>query len=163
MTTAQDLKQKFWKLLESDKTMMLGLVGIEESHTRPMTAQVDGDKEHGPIYFFTSTENSLVQNLEASSRAVATFAAKDHGLFASVHGSITLDNNRETIDGLWNSFVAAWYEHGKDDPKLALLRFNAERAEIWLNGSSLLAGIKVLIGVDPKQDYKKNVADVSLS
>mgnify|MGYP006140606399 CR=1 FL=1 len=44
------------------------------------------------------------------------------------------------IDRLWNPFVAAWYQEGKDDPKLALLRLDAERAEIWENGSSLIAG-----------------------
>ena len=160
MTTPQELQQKFWKALKSDRTMMLGLVGVEESHTRPMTAQVEGD--HGPIFFFTSTESSLVENLGENSRAVAAFAAKGHDLFASVHGSVAVHNDRATIDRLWNTFVAAWYEHGKDDPKLVLLRFDADRAEIWLNGSSILAGIKVLIGVDPKADYKKDVADVTL-
>ena len=29
----------------------------------------------------------------------------------------------KTIDRLWNPFVAAWFEGGKSDPKLALLRF----------------------------------------
>lgn len=160
MTTPRELQQKFWKTLKSDMTMMLGLVGVEESHMRPMTAQVEGD--HGPIFFFTSTESSLVQNLGENSRAVAAFAAKGHDLFASVHGSVAVYNDRATIDRLWNTFVAAWYEQGKDDPKLVLLRFDADRAEIWLNGSSILAGIKVLIGVDPKADYKKDVADVTL-
>jgi hypothetical protein len=44
----------------------------------------------------------------------------------------------------------------------ALLRFDAERAEIWLDGSSLVAGIKLLLGADPKQDYKDKVAEVDL-
>jgi general stress protein 26 len=64
---------------------------------------------------------------------------------------------------LWNPFAAAWYEHGKDDPKLALLRFDAERAEIWLDGSSLVAGVKALFGRDPKKDYQGKVAEVELS
>ena len=38
--------------------------------------------------------------------------------------------------------------------QLALLRFDAERAEIWLDASSLVARIKMLLGADPKQDYK---------
>ena len=58
--------------------------------------------------------------------------------------------------------MAAWYEKGKDDPKLVLLRLDAERAEIWLDASSLLAGIKMLLGSDPKRDYKDKVADVTL-
>ena len=67
-----------------------------------------------------------------------------------------------TIDRLWNPNVAAWYENGRNDPKLALLRLDAERAEIWESGSSVMAGIKSLFGVDPKKDFKDNVAEVSL-
>jgi hypothetical protein len=33
---------------------------------------------------------------------------------------------------------------------------------VWLNGSSVVAGIKMLLGVDPKQDYKDKVAKVDL-
>jgi hypothetical protein len=29
---------------------------------------------------------------------------------------------------------------------------DAERAEIWLDASSLVAGIKMLLGADPKED-----------
>ena len=79
-----------------------------------------------------------------------------------MHGSLKLDNDRAAIDRLWNRYVAAWYEGGKDDPKLALLRLDAERAEIWLDASSLVAGIKMLFGADPKHDYKDKVAEVHL-
>ena len=93
---------------------------------------------------------------------LATFSSKGHDLFATVHGSLHLDNDRRNIDRLWNRFVAAWFEGGKDDPKLALLRLDAEQAEIWLDGSSLVAGIKMLLGVDPKESYKDQVAKVAL-
>ena len=139
---------------------MLGLAGVEEGHTRPMTAQLDG--ERSPIWFFTSKDSTIVQNLGKGNRAVATFASKGHDLFATIHGSISGDHDRATIDRLWNPFVAAWFEGGKEDPKLALLRLDAERAEIWLDGSSLIAGIKMLFGADPKKDYKERVADVKL-
>jgi general stress protein 26 len=104
-----------------------------------------------------------VRSLKVGSRAIATFSAKDHDLFAAVHGTIAMDNNRAVIDRLWNRYVAAWYEGGKDDSKLALLRLDAERAEIWLEGSSLIAGIKMLFGSDPKQEFKDNVAEVTLT
>jgi len=103
-----------------------------------------------------------VQKLRQGDRAIATFASKGHDLFATMHGRLSLDNDRAVIDRLWNRYVAAWYEGGKDDPKLALLRLDPERAEIWGDASSFVAGIKMLIGIDPKQDYKDKVAEVSL-
>ena len=160
MPSPQELEAKFWKSLGSDRTMMLGLDGVEDGHTRPMTAQIENDRS--PIYFFTVNDNELVRALGTNSRAIASFASKDHELFATVHGQLSVDNERATIDRLWNRFVAAWYEGGKDDPKLVLLRLDAERAQIWLNESSLFAGVKLLLGADPKKDYKDKVAEVSL-
>ena len=160
MPTPQELEARFWKALASDRTMMLGLDGVEDGHTRPMTAQFENDRS--PIWFFTSTDNALVKAVRPGDRAIATFASKGHDLFAAVHGGLTVDTNPAVVDRLWNRFIAAWFEGGKTDPKLALLRLDAERAEIWADASSLLAGVKMLMGVDPKKDYRDKVADVPL-
>jgi general stress protein 26 len=160
MPTPNELEAKFWSALKSDRTMMLGLVAAQDGHTRPMTGQFEN--ERGPIWFFTAKDHDLVQSLGTDSRAIATFASKGHDLFAAVHGRLCLDNDRANIDRLWNSYVAAWYEGGKTDPKLALLRLDAERAEIWQNASSIVAGIKMIFGADPKEEYKNKVAEVAL-
>lgn len=165
MPTPQELEAKFWDALSSDMTVMLGLDGVADGHTRPMTAQFE--EEGGPIWFFTARDNALVEALGgeggAPQRAIASFASKGHDLFAAIHGRLSVDTDRAVVERLWNRFVAAWYEQGKDDPKLALLRLDAERAELWENASSLVAGIKLLLGADPKKDYKDKVAEVSLS
>jgi general stress protein 26 len=160
MATPQELKAKFWKALKSDMTMMLGLAGKDDGHTRPMTAQIESD--HGPIWFFTSTDAVLVRQLGQGSRAIATFVSKGHDLFATVHGILRVDNDRAAIDRLWNQYVAAWYERGKEDPKLALLRLDPDKAEIWLDASSVIAGVRLLLGADPKEEYKDKVAKVDL-
>jgi len=160
MPTPQELEKKFWKELASQRTMMLGLDGQDDGHVRPMTAQFEDDRS--PLWFFTSKDNALVTQVASADRAIASFTSKGHDLFASLHGRLRVDNDRATIERLWNPFVAAWFEGGKDDPKLALLRLDAERAEIWLNASSLVSGVKMLFGVDPKDDYKDNVAKVAL-
>ena len=54
-----------------------------------------------------------------------------------IHGRLVVDNDPAIIDRLWNPMIAAWYEGGKPDPNLALLRFDAEKAEIWLKETSL--------------------------
>ena len=160
MHTPEELEKKLWKALKSDMTMMLGLDGAEDGHTRPMTAQFE-EEGRGPIWFFTSTDNALVQRVASPQRAIAAFASKGHDLFASISGSLVQHTDRAVIERLWNPFVAAWYT-GKDDPKIALLRFEAEHAEIWLNEHSLMAGVKMLLGVDPKKSYQDKVAEVSL-
>jgi general stress protein 26 len=160
MPTPQELEAKFWKALKSDMTVMLGVDGVEDRHARPMSAQVED--EHSPIWFFTARDTELVKNLRNGAHADATFASKGHDLFATIHGHIAMSNDRAVIERLWNPYVAAWFEGGKDDPNLVLLRFDAERAEIWLDEYSLIAGMKMLLGADPKKDYRDKVAEVSL-
>ena len=160
MPSDQEIEAKFWKALKSDMTVMLGVDGVEDGHARPMTAQFE--QERGPIYFFTSTDNQLHANLREGNRAIFTFVDKGHNIWATVQGSLGQHNDRATIDRLWNPYVAAWYEGGKDDPKLSLLRLDPDHAEFWLDGSSIVAGVKALLGVDPKKDYQDKIAKVDM-
>ena len=163
MTTDAEITAAFWQHLRSDRTVMLGLESDAPTTLRPMTALLDGEADEGPIWFFTATDTALVQALTAEDLAIFSFVSKGHDVLATVHGHMTRTTDRTTIDRLWNPWVAAWYEGGKEDPKLALMRFDPVTAEIWRNGSGLLAGLKLLFGGDPQADFKDNVAKVSLS
>ena len=39
---------------------------------------------------------------------------------------------------------------------------NPDRVQVWLNDSGVLAGVKLLLGRDPKKEYAGKVADVNL-
>jgi general stress protein 26 len=159
MATPEELKDKFWKALKAQRTLMLGLEGLQDNHTRPMTALFEDDAP--PIWFFTSTDNAMVKVQGLKSRAIATFASKGHELFATIHGRLVPEHDRGVVERLWNPFVAAWY-HGKDDPKMAVLRLDAERAEIWLNDASIFTGVRILLGADPRKAYAGKVANIAM-
>jgi general stress protein 26 len=163
MTDDADITATFWSHLRSDRTVMLGLEESDPTSLRPMTAQLDGDGDAGPIWFFTATDAGIVQQAKAEDLALFTFVSKGHDVFATVHGHMTRVKDRAIIERLWNPSVAAWYKGGKDDPTLALLRFDPAQAEIWRDVSSLLEGFKLLFGGDPQADAKDNVAKVALS
>lgn len=158
MTETKDIEHKFWKALKSDRTAMLSLDGV--AGAQPMTVLTDG--ERSPLWIFTSKETDLVRALSPGQPASLVFVSKGHDLFASLLGRICPDNDRAVIDRLWNPFVAAWYREGKADPELCLLRFDAEDVKVWVDASSLLAGVKILLGADPKADYKDKVAEIHL-
>jgi general stress protein 26 len=162
MSNEAEIEEKFWDALKSDRTVMLGLAGVEEGHSQPMTAQLEDDHPEGPIWFFTAKDTDLVKAVRGRQAALLHFSSKGHEVFATVHGELVLDNDRAAIDRLWNRFVAAWYEKGKDDPQLQLMRFEPARAQIWLNENSLFAGVKLLLGADPKESYKDKIAEVRL-
>ena len=75
MADETELRSKLLKALKSDMTVMLGLAGVEEDHSQPMTAQLDDERE-GSIWFFTAKDTDLARSLEGSHRAVAHFASK---------------------------------------------------------------------------------------
>lgn len=159
MADQEELEARFWKHLDDDRTVMLGAAGVAP---RPMTAIAEHAR--APLWFFTASDTDLGKALDRTDRleGMATFAAKDHDLFASISGTLVADNDRAVIDRLWNPFIAAWFE-GKDDPKLRLLRMDTADAHVWLNENSLWAGIKMLLGSDPKQDYRDKAGDVDLA
>jgi general stress protein 26 len=156
------LREKFWEALDDSPFVMLGLEGVEDSRTRPMTAQVDrqerGKDAGGPIFFFGSRTDGVGADIGQGKRAVATFAAKDHKLFAHIHGNLVPSDNRAVIERLWNPIIASWYKDGKDDPDLVLLRFDTEKADVWeaSTGATLkAAALKALFDVDPGKDHQK--------
>ena len=158
MATSGELRDKFWKVLDAERTVRLCAEGVPP---RPMTAMREDGQ--GPVWLFTSIDTEMGQATESkqSLGAVLMLTSKGHELFASATGQLQQDNDPAMIDRLWNPFIAAWYS-GKDDPKLRLMRFDPEEAEVWENANSLFAGIKMLLGVDPKKDFKDQAKHVKL-
>lgn len=149
MAKEQELESKFWEALDDSPFLMIGLQGVDDAFTRPMTAQID-DRQ---IHFFANRTEELVKGLEKSKRAIATFASKGHDLFASIHGTLELSDDRAVVDRLWSPAVAAWFKDGKDDPELALIRFDTSSADVWeaASGAFLKAVAVKLIGRDPAE------------
>ena len=164
MTDTQKIEDSFWKSLRSDMTVMLVLCEAADDRARPMTAQIDGDADIGPIYFFGGKDSSLYQKLGSTpAKAEFTHVPKGHELFAAVEGDLSVCHDNAVLERLWNPFVAAWYPGGKEDPNLVLLKMEIGEAKVWLNSNSLVAGIKMLFGVDPKKNYSDKVATLDLA
>ncbi len=158
------IEEKFWSELKDSPFLMLGVDGARGGATQPMTAMFkDEDCETGQVWFFTAQNHDLTRALGESNKAIAAFASKGHGLFASLRGSLSQVNDRAEIDRLWTPIAAEWYD-GKNDPKLALLRFDIEDAKIWLSDvrGFLKPVVNKLLGRKPEAGMKERVAEVSL-
>jgi len=163
MADDRELEEKFWSELKSSPFVMLGVEGMRDGATQPMTANFeDQDRDSGTVWFFTANDHDLTRAMGQSNRAIASFASKGHDLFASLRGTLQIDNDRSTIDRLWSPIVAEWYE-GKDDPKMALVRFEIDDAKIWKSdvGGFLKPAFNKLFGRKPEAGMKEKVAEVS--
>lgn len=164
MPTDAEIADKFWDEFKSSPVMMLGLDGERGAATQPMTAFYDEEAKASPFWFFTANDHDLVRALDRGDRAIAAFASKGHDIFASIRGRLSQDNDPAVIDRLWNPVVSQWYEGGKSDPKLALLRLDVEDAKIWKSdlGGFVRPAINKLLGRKPESGEHEKVAEVSL-
>ncbi|MBD3734052.1 MAG: pyridoxamine 5'-phosphate oxidase family protein [Sphingopyxis sp.] len=153
---SDDITKQFWKALDASPYVMVGLTG-ERLHLIPMNAQLDKDA-HSAFWFFTATDNRIA----GGGPAMAQFASKGHDLYASISGELRREDSRAVLDKLWNNSIAAWYEGGKDDPKLVLLRFDLEDAEIWTAEPSLKGMFKLATGMTMREGDLGKHAEVAL-
>lgn len=151
-----DITKRFWKALDASPCLMVGLTG-ERDHRIPMNAQLDKDADSA-FWFFTATGNRLA----AGGPAMAQFVSKGHDLFACIAGTLRTETDRAVLDRLWNNGIAAWYEGGKSDPGLLLLRFDLDNAEIWTADPGIKGLFKLATSLTMKNGELGQHAEVAL-
>lgn len=151
-----EMKQEFWTQMGKSPFVMLELDHVPGSAV-PMTAQLDKDA-HGMIWFFTSRENPLAR----MGPATATFAAKDHTLFARFAGELSEEGSRDRFEKLWSKPVAAWFPQGKNSPDLLLMRMDLGEASIWDAKMGAVALTKMLLGISVSTEMKGHHTHASL-
>jgi general stress protein 26 len=164
MADDREIEEKFWKALDDSPFIMLGVEGEREGATQPMTAVFeDQDCEAGVLWIFTANDHDLTRAMGQSSRGMASYASKGHDLFASLRGTLQITDDRATVERLWNPIIAEWYD-GKDDPKLALVRFDVEDAKIWLSDMEgfLKPALNKLLGRKLEAGMKDKIGEVAL-
>lgn len=67
-----------------------------------------------------------------------SFADTDNQRYASVSGTGELVRDQQKIEELWKPEFKIWFPKGKDDPEIALLKVNVEKAEYWDSPSSTI-------------------------
>ena len=82
---------------------------------------------------------------------------------ATAHSLVSPDTDPVMVGRAVDPSIVAWSPQGQDDPALLLLRFDPSSPEPWLNGPSLVAGLKMLPRTDPKRDYQDHVTKGRLS
>lgn len=141
------IRTEFWKALEHSPFIMVNLTG-DHVHSLPMTAQLDRDANHA-FWFYTTRDNRLAKG----GAAMAQFSAKGHDLFACISGTLREEIDPSVIDRYWSNQVEAWYEGGRNDPNLLMLRFDLDDAEIWTMEMGVKGLFKLMTGkkINPQE------------
>lgn len=98
-------------------------------HSRPMTAQqVEFD---GDLWFFTRVDSPKVWETQTHRQVNVAFADTAKSKFISASGTAMLVRDREKMKELWTPVLKVFFPAGIEDPDLALLKINVQKAEYW--------------------------------
>jgi len=127
------MQAEFEKLGELIKDIRIAIVTTVEPdgtlHGRPLASLAYGND--GQLWFYTAVDSAKVSEVANDVRASVAFADTAKEEYVVVSGTADIVNDRQRIHDLWTPFAKPWFPEGPDDPNLALLRVQAERAEYW--------------------------------
>jgi general stress protein 26 len=83
----------------------------------------------GDLYFFTMDPSSKTDQVAADNNVNVSMQCGDD--YLSIAGTATVTRDQALIDELWNPHAEAWFEQGREDPSVALLKVHADSAEYW--------------------------------
>jgi general stress protein 26 len=136
--TREDDLQKLRELVKDIDFCMLTTVDEGgDLHSRPMSSNGDIDAS-GDIWFFTSASSHKVSEVANRPKVNVSFADPKDQRYVSVSGTAELVRDQAKIDELWRPEFKIWFPNGKEDPDVALLRVNVEKAEFWDSPSSTI-------------------------
>ncbi len=123
---------------------MAMLVTIDDAgrpRSRPMqTQQVEFD---GTIWFFTDVQSDRVAEITANPRVNVAYASSSES-YVSVTGMAEIVQDPARTHELWNPLLRAWFDSA-DDPRIRLVRVDAESAEYWDTPGGKIASLISLV------------------
>jgi len=162
MATPQRREDNLQKLREMVKDIdFCMLTTVDENgdlHSRPMSVNGDIDPD-GDLWFFTNASSHKVSEISKTPKVNVSFADPDNQQYVSISGKAQLVRDRDKIEELWKPEFKMWFPEGKDDPQIALLRVNLEKAEYWDSPSSTIGFVLNFVSslvTGKEADYGEN-------
>lgn len=114
-------------------------------HAVPMSRQeVDED---GNIWYLFSSESETYSNLKKDNKVSVLFSHVGDYNFLAVNGVAEISEDKQRIEKYWNKMMEGWFEKGKDDPRIRVLKVIPVESHYWDNKSNkLITLLKVAAG-----------------
>lgn len=116
----------FWDRIDDVRA---GLLAPEGERPVPMAPQPD--RKSNALWFITAEGTAADKAAKTGAKASFQVADPKANLYATIDGTLTEVHDEEKLDEMWNVFAAAWFENGREDSKVRLLKFTPDRAEVW--------------------------------
>jgi general stress protein 26 len=113
------------------------------SGARPMTVQkVD---EQGNLWFISSIDTHKDQELHLDPVVSLYFQSVERSEYLEVHGRASVSQNKHEIEDLWQPQFDAWFDMGKNDPRVSVIKVMPEEGHYWDSESGLANGMRTML------------------
>lgn len=129
---SDSLKHEFWDAMEDIRA---GMLASDTARAVPMSHHVDPEKK--ALWFITANGTDLSKSAQTGTAAQYIVSSKDEGFYARIDGTLTAVTDSAQLDEMWSAMAGAWFEDGKQDDDVQLLRLDLKEAEAWTTGGSL--------------------------
>lgn len=127
-------KEDFWTRLEGVQAGMLSL----GAGGRPVPMSHYVDPHSDTLWFITAQGTDLAEGLSSGPRPARYILASGDGrLYARVDGAASLSQDEAKLSEIWSAVADAWFEDGRTDDDVALVRLDLSEAEVWATSGSL--------------------------
>ena len=128
---AKDLKADFWKRIDDVQAGLLTATG-----ERPVPMAPQADPDNNAIWFITAAGTAPEKAAHGGAEAAFYVADPKANIYADVEGRLEVSNDSAKLDEVWNAFAAAWFEDGREDKDVRLIKLTPKHAEVWLTENS---------------------------
>lgn len=147
MEGSRNATRDFTHLKEMIEDIRIGMLTTVDTdgtlRSRPL--QTVGVEDSGTLWFFTSQSSPKVAEARSDEgRVNVSYAHPGKQDYVSVSGRATLVRDRERMREMYTKWVDVFFPNGLDDPDLALLRIEVEKAEYWDSPGSAIGRMYAL-------------------
>lgn len=123
-------------------TMMTTRNGENHLHSCPMntTETSIGAKE---IWFIGHKPSETVDNIKQNPEVNLAYVTQESDKYLSISGTAELVEDEEKLNELWSVMYNAYFEQGKEDPMVQLIKVVPHGAEYWANGNAITSAVKM--------------------
>ncbi|AMT95877.1 MULTISPECIES: pyridoxamine 5'-phosphate oxidase family protein [Psychrobacter] len=139
----QEQIDKIQDVIKDVKFAMMSTVNSKgDVHAWPMTTSETsiGAKE---IWFIGDKTSDVVKDILDNPKIGLSYASEDEKNYVSVSANAELSSDQAKLDELWSPVYNAFFEHGKEDPNVQLIKVVPHGVECWLSGSSTVNMFKM--------------------
>lgn len=139
-------------------TMMTTITDKNRLHSCPMntTETSIGAKE---IWFIGHKPSETVSNIKDNPEVNLAYASQDDKSYLSIAGKAELVEDKEKLDELWSVMYNAYFEKGKEDPSVQLIKVVPHGAEYWANGNAIASAVKMTAAAVTDTAIEKSLGD----